>query len=106
MKKPKFEVPFWVPERPWEAYVEMRIKTKHPMTDYAKKLAIAKLGELMHQGHTPTAVLEQSIFYSWQGLFPVKQEQKPVGPGPRAQDYGVRPTQAAIERARKREQVQ
>ena len=52
------------------------------MTDYAKRLAINKLSALADQGHDVKAVLEQSIFNSWQGLFPIRKEG--VGHAPRS----------------------
>jgi len=55
-------------------YIEMREKIKKPMTGNAITLAYKKLAKLKEQGHDPVAVLEQSIFNSWQGLFPVRQD--------------------------------
>lgn len=68
---PRFVLPLWCPAHAWSGYVEMRKQIKRPLTDYGKKLAINRLAELMEHGHNPTAVLEQSIFHSWQGLFPL-----------------------------------
>lgn len=73
-KKSKFVLPGWVPAEAWKAYEEMRRKIKRPLTTYAKGLAIKKLNTLRKEGEDPTAVLEQSIFNSWQGLFPIKEE--------------------------------
>src|SRR3546814_21174285 len=52
----------------------MRIKIRKPMTDYAKSLAVAELARLAEDGHPPGAVLDQSIFRDWQGLFPLKDQ--------------------------------
>lgn len=70
----KTDLPDWVPRSEWSAYVEMRKRLKKPMTAKAAELAIAKLAEMAKQGHSPAAVLNQSTFNSWQGLFPIKQE--------------------------------
>lgn len=65
-------LPNWVAPEPWAAYVAMRTKIRKPMTQRAKELAVGELGKLREQGHDPTAVLEQSVFHSWQGLFPLR----------------------------------
>ncbi len=59
----------------WDAYIEMRKKIKKPMTDNAKKLAVKKLQELS-RGDVDLikAILNQSIFNSWQGLFQLKKD--------------------------------
>lgn len=67
------EVPEFVPGEVFHEYVEMREKIKKPLTSNAIKLAYSKLATLKEEGNDPKAVLEQSIFNSWQGLFPVKQ---------------------------------
>jgi hypothetical protein len=73
-KKPNngFLLPDWIPMEPWLGYVEMRSSIKKPLTDRAKVLAVASLQKLKGEGHPPEGVLNQSIFHSWQGLFPVK----------------------------------
>lgn len=70
-KQGAFAPPDWVPLEPWNAYVEMRRTIKRPMTKWAAVLAVRTLDTLKAQGHDPSAVLNQSIFNSWQGLFPV-----------------------------------
>lgn len=74
-KKP-FELPDWIPEPQWNAWIEARLKVKKPATDWAKRLAVAKLEELKEQGHHPAAVLAQSAFHNWPGLYQIKQEQR------------------------------
>lgn len=69
-------LPAWIPVEAWKGYEEMRSKIKKPLTTYAKKIAIKKLNALRLQGNDPIEVLEQSIFNSWQGLFPIRE----VGP--------------------------
>lgn len=67
--KERFELPGWVPTEQWQAYCDMRQRIRKPMTDRAKVMAVAKLAEFRDAGHHPAAVLGQSIFNSWQGLF-------------------------------------
>ncbi len=60
-----------VPAEEWTAYDEMRKAIRKPMTDHARYLAVAKLRMLASAGHPMSAVLQQSILNSWQGLFPI-----------------------------------
>ena len=53
----------------------MRKASKKPMGPGAIELAIRKLDELRAEGHTPQAVLEQSVLRGWQGLFPVAADE-------------------------------
>ena len=66
------DLPDWLLPEVWNAYLEMRKKIKKPLTEYGKKLALRELESLLHQHQSPTAVLEQSILWCHQGLFPVK----------------------------------
>lgn len=67
-----FVLPDWIPQDAWDGYVEMRKQIKKPMTDRAKKLAIKELEKLDDEGHSPEAVLNQSVMNCWQGLFAPK----------------------------------
>ena len=60
--------------------MEMRRQIKKPVTDRAKRMAIRKLEELKQEGHEPRAVLEQSEFRCWVGLFPVYGERNQTKP--------------------------
>jgi hypothetical protein len=80
-------LPDWLPLEAWAEYLAMRKKVKKPMTEYAQKLALRKLLEFKDQGQSVEAVLEQSIFHSWQGLFAVHPDPqlmarvgRPAGP--------------------------
>lgn len=73
-KPDPFVLPDWIPADPWDAFVSMRKGIRKPMTDHAKELAVGKLRELSDDGHPPGAVLNQSTFSSWQGLFPIKDQ--------------------------------
>lgn len=66
------EIPDWVPDRAWKAFVEMRQKIKKPLTEYAKELALKDLQNLVEQGQNAEAVINQSVLKSWQGFFAVK----------------------------------
>jgi uncharacterized protein YdaU (DUF1376 family) len=68
------ELPDWLPEDAWEAFVDMRKKLKAPLTERAAKLALGELEKLSAKGHAPREVLEQSVLHSWRGLFEVKKK--------------------------------
>jgi hypothetical protein len=72
--KKEFVLPAWVPPTTWNAYVQMRRGIGKPMTEQAMAIAVNKLAKLKDEGYKPTEVLDQSIFNSWQGLFPVKTD--------------------------------
>lgn len=59
------------------SYVDMRKKIKKPLSDYAIELAIKKLETLAgNDDELKIKILEQSVFYSWQGLFEVKDNRQ------------------------------
>ena len=58
-------------------YVEYRAKIKKPMTDRAVELLIGKLDKLATREEEKIAILNQSIVNGWQGIFPLKEEDKP-----------------------------
>jgi uncharacterized protein YdaU (DUF1376 family) len=67
----RFALPEWVPVEAWQGYIETRKKKRAPNTDHALDLAVRELEKLRVAGHDPKAVLEQSVFRGWQGLFPI-----------------------------------
>lgn len=73
-KRASFALPDWVPKDQWDAFVSMRNRIRKPMTDEAKKLAVGELAKLAEDGHPPGDVLNQSIFKSYSGLFPIKDQ--------------------------------
>jgi len=77
--EPAHQLPDWINPEAWAGFVEMRRKIKKPLTDRAVSLAIGRLEELRRQGQDPNAVLDQSTFKNWQGLFAIKQD-KPQAP--------------------------
>jgi hypothetical protein len=67
-----FELPVWVPEKPWNDFLMMRQKMRKPMTIRAKELMVGKLEKLLNQGHDTEAVLNQSIARSYTDVYPVE----------------------------------
>lgn len=55
-------------------FLEMRKAIKKPMTDRAKKELLTKLDKLANTDEEKIAILDQSIFHSWQGVFPLKPQ--------------------------------
>lgn len=70
-----FLLPEWIPQTQWQAWIESRTKARKTPTAFAKRLAVSKLDQLREQGHHPAAVLAQSAFNGWSGLFPIKEPQ-------------------------------
>lgn len=68
----KTDIPDWVPAKAWKAFLEMRVKIKKPMTEYAKELALKELQTLVDSGQSAEAVINQSVMKAWQGFFPLK----------------------------------
>jgi len=54
-------------------FLEMRKAIKKPMTDRAKSELLSKLDKLASTDEEKIAILDQSIFNSWQGVFALKQ---------------------------------
>lgn len=78
-KKPRkqkevFKLPEWVDRNSWDGFIEMRKLTKKPISPNGMALAIGRLKKLALEGQNPNDVLDQSTFYSWQGLFAIKEE--------------------------------
>jgi hypothetical protein len=68
-----FELPVWVPERPWNDYLMMREKLRKPPTTRAKELVVIELEKLLNQGHDPAEVLNQSTKKSYLDVYPVEK---------------------------------
>jgi len=77
---PSFQSPEWLPSAVWKDYLDMRKSIKRPLSEKGQKLAIKKLDALRTGGHDVTAIIEQSIFHSWQGFFVVKEDGKAPSP--------------------------
>lgn len=67
-------LPDWIPSEEFGQFMEMRKAIGKELTPHAVKLAVSKLETLKGQGHEPKAVLEQSIFNGWQGLWPLHED--------------------------------
>ena len=50
----------------------MRKKIKKPMTEKAEEMLLTSLNELSKDHKEQIAILNQSIFHCWQGVFPLK----------------------------------
>lgn len=70
-----FHLPEWVPEMQWNAWMESRAKLKKAPTLFAKQMAVTKLEHLKAEGHAPAAVLAQSAFNGWAGLFAIQEKR-------------------------------
>lgn len=67
-------LPLWLPAIEWEAYKQMRLKIKKPMTSHAEQLAIKKLERFQQNGHDPAEILNQSILNNWQDIYEPKEK--------------------------------
>lgn len=68
-----FELPDWIPKEPWDAWIEARKKQRNAPTDFALKLAVAKLQSLRDEGYSPAHVLATAAFNGWTGLWKPKE---------------------------------
>lgn len=57
-------------------YLQMRKAIRKPITNRALELAFKKLDELSHDDFEKVAIVNQSVMNSWQGLFPLKENNK------------------------------
>lgn len=57
-------------------FLKMREAIKKPMTDRALKIMLKKLKGLSEDEDIQVKILEQSIFNSWQGIFPLKDQSE------------------------------
>lgn len=63
-------------EKTLDDFYVMRNKIKKPMTDRAKTQLINKLNGMASTDSEKIAILEQSIFNSWQGIFELKSSEQ------------------------------
>ncbi len=78
------ELPAWLNPEAWTGFVEMRTKTKKPMTARAEALILGKLDDMRLRGHDPNSALDQSTINCWTGVF------EPKGVKPAQQSFGER----------------
>lgn len=76
---PSLVFPDWLPSEQWEAYLDMRKSIKRTLTEHGIQLAINELSKLRDAGHDPAAILNQSTFNNWKGLFALKEDGKKAG---------------------------
>jgi hypothetical protein len=79
------EIPSWIPIQIWKDFKEFRLRKKAPLTNRAVKKTIEELDKLRDAGNDPEAVLEQSIYRGWTGVFALKSEFKKASPQTRAE---------------------
>lgn len=79
---PPLDIPIWMPEDAWHAYVEMRREKKIKITPKAALMIFNKLRLWMDLGQDPKEVLEQSVMNGWTGIFELKGGGKRNGRGP------------------------
>jgi len=84
-KPSQFVLPEWISKDVWKDFEEMRRKKRAPLTDRARQNIVTELIRLEATGQNAEAVLNQSITNSWNGVFPVKNEN----------GGGIRPNEAA-----------
>lgn len=85
-------------------FIEFRKKIKKPMTERAIELLIAKLNKMTSDNDIKIEILNQSIMNSWQGLFPLKEDntskRKPNNTRETPEQYAKRMEEWADERER------
>lgn len=69
-----FELPEWIPEKPWADFVAMRRAkgNKVPFTVAAAKGIVAKLDEFRTSGHDVGVILGESVVNGWSSVFEPK----------------------------------
>jgi len=75
-----------------EDFIQMRKTIKKPLTDRALKIILNKLTSLSSDTNIQIKILEQSIMNSWQGVFPLKEEEvvkKPPGNYSNQRQYDI-----------------
>jgi len=70
-----FELPEWVPQNQWDAWLEARTKRRNPPTEWAKQLVVRRLEDLRDRGYSPALVLAESALNGWAGVFPPKEQK-------------------------------
>ena len=74
-------LPEWLPVDSWKSFIEMRKKTKKPMTERAKELAIKKLEEFYNQRYDVQIIIDAAVMNNWQGFYiPKDKDGQPIKP--------------------------
>lgn len=75
-----FPCPEGVRPESWDGFIEMRKKIKKQLTPHAVGLLVNKLKKINYDtGQDPSDILDQSTMNSWQGVFPLKEQQSNTG---------------------------
>ena len=70
-------LPGWLDPVIWEAFKSYRKKMRKPLEEEA---TIKKLAKYHDEGQDPNEILEQTMVQGWQGLFPVKRQDREETP--------------------------
>lgn len=82
----------------FQAYCEMRKSLKKPLTETGIRLALKNLEELAPGDYEKqNRILDQSVFRSWQGLFPLKTADPPKETSPGRQKKKTKIDKEAVE---------
>ncbi len=60
----------------FDAFADMRKKIKKPLTEKAEKMVLKKLDEMSSDEQTQIRILDQSTINCWQGVYPIKEEDR------------------------------
>lgn len=76
------ELPAWMSEAVWASWIEHRVQLNKPLSAYAARLQLKRLGTYRAQGHDPETVIAIAISRGWQGadLHPGMYGDGPVRP--------------------------
>ena len=73
--------PSWITPESWEAFHAMRRSIKAPLTPYAEKLILQRLGKMQAAGYDPQYCIDMSIEHCWRSIYPRKPEMIPAADG-------------------------
>jgi len=76
-EKTKILLPEWLDPAIWETFKTYRKKMKKPIEE---EPTIKKLAKYHDEGQNPNEIIEQTMVQGWQGLFPVKREDREETP--------------------------
>lgn len=86
--KKEVSTPTGVPPETWQAFRQMRVRIKKPLTAHAEKLAFSKLDEFRGKGHDPTGIVNYSIMNSYPGLYEPKENHANRNPKTQSAAHG------------------
>jgi len=84
---PPEEIPDWLEVDIWDQFKIHRKHIRKPMSKYAEKLMLKKLGKAEQDGHDPNDLLSNAICAGWQGVvIPDKASSKSLTKFPTADE--------------------